>query len=349
MSYSVTDAKQRLVRYGDLIPCKTAFIDARTPGSDQKENFTIIGPGVAENPEQHIHVRIPHGFNIGGARQPKGCVNSQHSHISEEVFLVHSGNWKFTWGETGEDGDIVLGAGDVISIPINVFRGFECVSDEPGFLFAILGGDDPGRVTWAPYVFEQAAHYGLVLLQSGRLVDLQANDTIPADDSPHPPTTAEEAAAIRRMKFDEMRECVTLQQDYQFSEQTTLAIHSEGVSEAPILGPANEVELISAGRVASPHGFVFRRLEFTPRGSIPLHSRAEEEVLFVHKGVILLEWDGETLELREGDTFTTPIGMEHALREAVGNAASVFVVRRGNKPAPPHWSSGATTSVSGVQ
>ena len=33
----------RIVRYGELVPCKTAFIDAHTPGSDQKENFTIIG------------------------------------------------------------------------------------------------------------------------------------------------------------------------------------------------------------------------------------------------------------------------------------------------------------------
>ena len=28
-------------RHGELIPCKTAFIDAHTPGSI-KENFTII-------------------------------------------------------------------------------------------------------------------------------------------------------------------------------------------------------------------------------------------------------------------------------------------------------------------
>jgi hypothetical protein len=37
--------EKRIVRYGDLVPCKTAFIDAHTPGSDQKENFTIIGGG----------------------------------------------------------------------------------------------------------------------------------------------------------------------------------------------------------------------------------------------------------------------------------------------------------------
>jgi hypothetical protein len=80
--------QQRLVRYAELRPCTNAFIDARSPGSDQKENFTIIGPGVAENPHQYVHIREPHGFNIGGARQPPGCTNSMHSHDSEEVFII---------------------------------------------------------------------------------------------------------------------------------------------------------------------------------------------------------------------------------------------------------------------
>ena len=53
---------ERLVRYDELKPCTTAFIDTRTPGSKEKENFTIIGPGVAESPDQHVHIDIPHGF-----------------------------------------------------------------------------------------------------------------------------------------------------------------------------------------------------------------------------------------------------------------------------------------------
>ena len=135
----------RLVRYSDLRPCTTAFIDTHSPGSDKKENFTIIGPGVAENPDQFVHINIPHGFNIGAARQPAGCINSQHSHETAEVFVVHTGRWKFSLGETATDGDIELGPGDSISIPIHVFRGFTNVGDGPGFLFAVLGEDNPGR------------------------------------------------------------------------------------------------------------------------------------------------------------------------------------------------------------
>ena len=44
------EMETRIVRYGDLRPCKTAFIDAHTPGSNRKENFTIIGGGCQRKP-----------------------------------------------------------------------------------------------------------------------------------------------------------------------------------------------------------------------------------------------------------------------------------------------------------
>ena len=166
----------RVVKYEDLVPCLNAFIDTRTPGSDKKENFTIIGPGVSENPHQFVHIKDPHGFNIGGARQPPKCVNSQHSHETAEVFFIQSGRWRFMLGEAGKDADVVLGPGDLISIPTQVFRGFENIGDDIGFLFAVLGGDDPGRVLWAPYVFDMARKYGLVLLEDGSLVDRAAGE-----------------------------------------------------------------------------------------------------------------------------------------------------------------------------
>jgi hypothetical protein len=52
----VRDWEARLVRYVDLRPCYNAFIDCRSPGSEAKENFTIIGPGVSENPDQYVHI-----------------------------------------------------------------------------------------------------------------------------------------------------------------------------------------------------------------------------------------------------------------------------------------------------
>jgi len=59
------EMRKRIVRNGKLQPCKTAFIDAHTLGLNQKENFTIIGAGVSESSDQHVHISVTPGFNIG--------------------------------------------------------------------------------------------------------------------------------------------------------------------------------------------------------------------------------------------------------------------------------------------
>jgi len=92
---SPNEMDKRIVRYGELKPCKTAFIDAHTPGSDQKENCTIIGGGVSESADQHVHIQDTPGFNIGAAGQPPKCRNSLHSHRTAEVFFVLSGRWRY--------------------------------------------------------------------------------------------------------------------------------------------------------------------------------------------------------------------------------------------------------------
>ena len=135
---------ERIVRYSELIPCKTAFIDAHTPGSDQKENFTIIGAGVSESLDQHVHINETPGFNIGAAGQPPNCRNSLHTHTTAEVFFVLSGRWRFFWGNTGDAGEVVLEEGDLIDLPTDMFRGFENIGSSYGMIMSVLGGDDAG-------------------------------------------------------------------------------------------------------------------------------------------------------------------------------------------------------------
>ena len=166
------ELEARIVRYGDLIPCKTAFIDAHTPGSDQKENFTIIGGGVSESPDQHVHIKDTPGFNIGAAGQPPRCRNSLHSHTTAEVFFVLKGSWRFFWGRWGTAGEVVLEEGDIINIPTGIFRGCENIGLAYGMIMAGLGGDDAGGgVTWAPQVIQDGAEDGLSLGDIGKLYE----------------------------------------------------------------------------------------------------------------------------------------------------------------------------------
>ena len=323
---------QRLVRYAELRPCTTAFIDTRTPGSAEKENFTIIGPGVAESPDQHVHIEIPHGFNIGGARQPAGCVNSQHSHETAEVFVVHSGRWAFTLGPNCEDGEVELGPGDTISIPIHVFRGFKNVGDDVGFLFAVLGGDDPGHVTWAPYVFDAAKEYGLILLEDGSLVDTTEGETIPDGKRAMTPTTEEDVARLDRLTAEEMADCVVTHDDLKLDGKAGSSL--PGLEEYPIIGAPSPDEGLGAGKMSWPHGFHVRHITLDPGVTTKYHVREEEEVIFVHDGSLTVGVADGEVEMVPGDTLTVPIGMARAFANKGETAAEAYIVRGGDHPSP---------------
>ena len=328
------ELRARLVRYTELQPCTNAFIDARSPGSDKKENFTIIGPGVAENPHQYVHIREPHGFNIGGARQPPGCTNSLHSHNSEEVFIIHQGTWRFFWGEHGDAGEVVLAPGDSTSIPIHVFRGFENIGEDIGFMFAVLGGDDPGRVHWAPHVIIKARDFGLVLLDDGSLVDTTLGEAVPQGATVVHASTRKDIAYIRTPSLEEMQRRVVRLAALRSNPASPLA--SAGVCEAAIIGTAPSADDFAAAPIDTAHGFTLRHLKLQIGASTPLHARDCAEVLLVHRGCVLWRNDkGESVELNAGDTFTVPRGMPRRI-EAV-TAAEVYVVRGGDDPGTVHF------------
>jgi len=331
--FSIMLAK-RLVRYADLKPCTTAFIDTRTPGRQEKENFTIIGPGVAESPDQHVHIDIPHGFNIGGARQPPGCINSQHSHDTAEVFVIHTGTWAFYLGPECEDGEVVLGPGDTISIPTRVFRGFKNVGEDVGYMFAVLGGDDPGHVIWAPDVFESAEKYGLILLEDGSLVDTTRGESIPDGKKAMSATTADDVASLRKMTAADMADCVVLRDELHLNgaEQVT----PTGLSESPIIGAASPDENLSAGKMSWPHGFHLRHMRINPGTSSSRHRRSEEEVLLVQEGELTLRFDEGEVTLVAGDVFTVPINQARVISNNSSEPVNAYIVRGGDRPAPPH-------------
>lgn len=331
--YSPEQMERRLVRYDALKPCTTAFIDTRTPGSEKKENFTIIGPGVAENPEQFVHIDIPHGFNIGGARQPPRCVNSQHSHETAEVFIIHSGRWRFKTGENGTDGYVDLAPGDAISIPTRVFRGFENIGTTLGFMFAVLGGDDPGHVTWAPYVFEAARAHGLVLLESGRLIDT-AREPVPIGARIMAATTAADVAKFDRYDSEGIARCVVRSREFASGGGLSSVA---GFAECPIVGVANPPEGMSAGRMGWAHGFQVRAVRIEPHACTPQHRRDEHEVLLMHEGTLRFTWPHGSLTLGPGDTLTVPIGIPRSYANETSERAVVYIVRGGDHPGPPQW------------
>jgi mannose-6-phosphate isomerase-like protein (cupin superfamily) len=326
----------RLIKYADLKPCTNAFIDTRSPGSDKKENFTLIGPGVAENPDQHIHISIPHGFNIGGARQPAGCLNSKHSHLTEEFFVVHQGMWAFTSGANADDGRVILNEGDIISIPMDIFRGFENVGEGIGYLHAVLGGDDPGRVLWAPAVFDLAKEYGLVLLEDGSLVDTTLGEKIPEGKNPMPVTSDEQIAEHRVVNSTELETIVQRTDTFDWSKNNCLA-QFDGVEEVALVGAESSAEDLPAGKLNWSHKFVVRGLKLAEKAKVNDHIRYEEEVIFVHQGEVEIIVDGEKVTLGKGDTFTTPIGSTRSFTQKGKEDCILYITRRHDQPQAPKF------------
>ena len=299
----------RLVRYGELIPCKTAFIDTHTPGSDQKENFTIIGSGVSENPEQHVHISIPHGFNIGAAGQPPKCNNSLHSHRTAEVFFVLSGRWRFFWGRYGNAGEVILEKGDIFNIPTGIFRGFENIGETYGMLMAILGGDDAGGgVIWAPEVLSEAKKHGLILSEKGKIYDTLKDQQIPNDEN-----------EMKPLKDDELKN---------FPEYTTSEIIPYYVArylDLYSLSSETSCKVIGEkGKIYDKPGF---EVEFISDKSKNNYGIYTKDVVFMPvDGYWRIKSEMFDIILNPGDTFSLPKNNKYTLEPTKPGIASIYKV-----------------------
>lgn len=317
----MSTAAPQIVRYGELIPCKTAFIDAHTPGSDQKENFTIIGGGVSESPDQHVHIRDTPGFNIGAAGQPPRCRNSLHSHRTAEVFFVLKGRWRFFWGRWGTAGEVVLEEGDIFNIPTGIFRGFENIGTDYGMIMAILGGDNAGGgVIWAPQVIEDARAHGLTLGENGKLYDNKRGESLPEGIAPMPLLTEEELKA-----FPEPAPAEVLPNHVaRYWDLVSLASHGP----APVIG--------AAARLRDRPGF---EVDFLTRASVPsaYETRARATVLMPMRGHWRLDWAGGSETLNPGDTCLVPAHLAHGLTPAMTGEASLYRVIATDDPAGPTY------------
>ncbi len=312
-----SDMESRIVRYGELRPCKTAFIDAHTPGSNQKENFTIIGGGVSESPEQHVHISIPHGFNIGAAGQPPKCRNSLHDHRTAEAFFVLSGRWRFFWGRWGDAGEVVLEPGDIFNIPTGIFRGFENIGTDYGMIMAILGGDDAGGgVMWAPQVIEDAAAHGLVLGDNGKLYDTKKQQRLPEGVNPMPLMSAGDLAKR--------------------PEPTTAEVLPNHVArywDMVALADRKPVKVIGeTGLLRDKPGF---EVDFITRGSASdrKHAHDRPSVLMPVTGHWRVDWEGGSTVLAPGDTMSVPENLGHsAMPSMSGDAALYHIIATDDAP-----------------
>jgi len=310
-----------IVRYSDLKPCKTAFIDAHTPGSNQKENFTIIGSGVSESPDQYVHIQETPGFNIGAAGQPPGCTNSLHSHTTAEVFYVLKGRWRFFWGRHGDDGELFADEGDLVNIPTGIFRAFKNVGDKYGMLMAILGGDDAGGgVIWAPEVISDAKDYGLVLGDNGLLYDTKKDEFLPKHVKPMPLLGEEELKNFPVVTTEEFIK--------KFFVSASELSNLSGTTPVKVIG--------EKGILKDRPGF---EVDFITNKTFSdvTHVATQYEVNMIMRGDWNLELEGGSTGVSEGDTCLIRPNLSYKIVPVDSKDASLFRVTKTNDTAGSTW------------
>ncbi len=329
-------ARQRLVKRSDMVACKVAFIDCKMPGSQAKENYSLIGSGVSQSADQVVNITEPHGFSMGVAAMPPGTVNNLHVHYTAEVFMIYKGEWTFRWGADGKDGEIVGRAGDVVSIPTWIFRGFTNSGNEDGWIFTALGGDDTGGIIWHPSILETAGRFGLYLTADNMLVDTEAGAAKPRQEELLQPIDRATVESFRSYTPEQMRKRVVTVADRQWSDRALLdsCLPGHASEMAPVLGYGMTEDRNHEVPVSNPHGFSVEFLRIQPGNTVGPFQVAEKQVLIGFEGSfeVKVNEPGQevAVQVNAQDFFSVPAGAWRSITATGDRPAEIAVLLPGD-------------------
>jgi hypothetical protein len=349
---------RRTVLRSDWVPCKSAFIDCRTPGSDRKDNYSFIGPGVSQNPDQHVNLREPHGFNLGAAGMPHGTTNSLHLHFTAEVFINFDGDYELRWGPDGRQGEYRSVDGDVVSVPPWIFRGFTNVGPDEGILLTVLGRDDTGGIIWGPPVLEDAAEHGLYLTADNQLVDTAIGQRVPEGVALIEPMDQHEIDQLDVYSVEQFRSRVVHAGDRAWVAEPFLCSVLPGgrAQLAPVIGYGMVEDRRARPALTDPHGFDLAWLRAVPGEGMLTHRLDTTQVLTAKAGrwAVTLNTgaDAHVVELGPLDSLSVPVGAWRALtlldaeagRSATPGTGELLVVTGGDERSRPEWEPAVRTA-----
>ena len=290
---------ERIAKFNELIPSTLPFVEGRLEGHKERKNYSIVGPGVAEDSEQSVKISKTHGYNLGAVSANPKNGSGLHSHTTAEVFLIYSGKWKFYWGVDGKN-EIILGKGDIISMPTNMFRGFENAGDEEGLIFVVLGNDDPGIITWIPKVLINAKETGLALLDDNSLIDLKKNK-IPTGKKLLEPISNDQLQKFDNYSLNEIEKFIC-RFDNQSKFQNDL---DGGIKLIQIIG--NQFCNQSYNPLIDQNtGFNLSILK-SKNGQIKDLIFTKPTIMFSQKGLWKIKVENDVFEINSKDTFSAPL------------------------------------------
>ncbi|MBE7191730.1 hypothetical protein LH935_05285 [Gordonia polyisoprenivorans] len=337
------ELRRRTILRTDFVSCNQAFIDCRTPGSDQKRNYSMIGRGVSQNAGQVVNLTEPHGFQIGAAAMPRGVTNNLHLHFTAEVFLCFRGEYLLRWGADGSEGELVLREGQIASIPTWIFRGFTNIGPDDGILFTVLGMDRTGGIIWGPSVLEEAKGHGLYLTADGRLVDTVAGDPLPDDSELVTPLTPHQIDSLPKYSVDQMAARIATPENITWSNRAFLdsALPGGSAELGSVIGFGMTEDRDQLPRIVHPHGHSVSWLRAVRGQGISMHRHSQSTVLMVYSG----EWevtvnrgpDTRSVRLTEWDMLSVPPNAFREIRSVGADTGMLLMVTSGDGRVRIEW------------
>ena len=330
---------RRVIEPAEFVPDTEAFIDVRLPRSSGKASYSLIGPGVSQNSGQEVNLAEPHGFCIGAASMPHGTVNNPHLHYTAEVFICTRGRWRMMIGQRGEQ-TLDVGPGTVFSAPTWVFRGFENIGGDDGWLFTVLGGDDTGGILWAPDVLRQAAETGLYLASDHTLLDAANGQSV---DGAIVPLNDDEFESVDSYSISELEPRVVGPDSLDWSRRGLLSgvLAGHASALAPVIGFGMTEDRRHGPAIWNPHGFSVEWLRVSAGSRVGLHQLAVSQVL------LLIQGDWEVSFNRDGAVTSTrpppetvvsvPAGAWRDFANVGSSDATALVVCGGDQRALIEW------------
>ena len=330
---------RRVIQPADFVPDTEAFVDVRLPQSAGKVSYSFIGPGVSQNDAQTVNLTEPHGFQVGAASMGRGVINNQHLHFTAEVLICTRGRWRVNIGEHAEQ-HLEVGPNTVFSTPNWVFRGFENIGSDDGWLFAVLGGDDTGGIIWAPDVLRDAAQTGLYLRSDYSLVD-STNGEPPEDVVL--PLDAELLTAVDTYSDDELAARTVKMGDLQWSASALLSSVLAGHTTelAPVIGYGLTEDRRHRTPISTPHGFSVEWLRVAPGSSTGVHRTHRSQVVLIGEGhwEVAVNRGDDTISANpvEGSVVSIPASAWRDLKNTGAADAFALVVCGSDQRAVIEW------------
>lgn len=339
------EIERRTIRRTDWVPCNSAFIDCRTPGSDRKENYAFIGAGVSQNANQYVNLEENHGFNTGAAGMPNGISNNLHLHFTAEVFINLGGEFRLRWGVDGKQGEYISHDGDIVTIPTWIFRGFTNEGPDEGILYTVLGRDDNGGIIWGPSVLREAESYGLHLTADNQLIDTVAGDVLPDDVALITPMKQHYIDELTTFTVEDMRSRVIQPGDRKYSAAALLCAAVEGgrVELATAIGYGMSENRRQVPNVHEPHSFNLAWVKAEPGQGVLRHRHDKTQALLFKTGrweVTLNDDSTTTVNLGPGDAFSVPEGAWRSYTCVEGDESgtgTVLVINGGDDRVYLEW------------